>query len=385
MLTPSTTSGGRVEPLCRGSGANCNGDCSGSGTNRQRADAGFPFDPQVDKMLIMQRSASSLIRALYYVTNCHGLTVMVCRRLGTPRRFGRGRALPQRAHHREPGGRGGYAAFLAGPYPPRRRQPPPRGRDPCRGHRSFAARRPRRSASALQHRRRRRARPHAQASEKTREAVLTVCEQCGSGALRGAWPAVRACSRRARSTSAWSPRSPRSSTRTSADPGPRLRLLAGAGQHCPPGAYEPAVCAAGAFSHGGRASACRRCTAGTFSTAAAGGSPRVAACLRCAAGTYGSTARASSATVCAACAGGKYAPALGSGAPGPAAAASALPARCSRSCIRRTTTARRAGCQRPSPARPDGPSAAPRGNRAAPTGLSEQLQVGQGAAGSDSR
>ena len=53
--------------------------------------------------------------------------------------------------------------------------------------------------------------------------------------------------------------------------------------------------------------------------------------------------------------------------------------------IRRTTTARRAGCQRPSPARPDGPSAAPRGNRAAPTGLSEQLQVGQGAAGSDSR
>ena len=106
---------------------------------------------------------------------------------------------------------------------------------------------------------------------------------------------------------------------------------------------------------------------------------------RCAAGTYGSTARASSATVCAACAGGKYAQALGSGAPGPAAAASALPARCSRSCIRRTTTARRAGCQRPSPARPDGPSAAPRGNRAAPTGLSEQLQVGQGAAGSDSR
>ena len=93
MLTPSATSGGRVGPLCRGSGANCNGDCSGSGTNRQRADAGFPFDPQVDKMLIMQRSASSLIRALYYVTNCHGLTVMVCRRLGTPRRFGRGRAL----------------------------------------------------------------------------------------------------------------------------------------------------------------------------------------------------------------------------------------------------------------------------------------------------
>ena len=228
MLTPSATSGGRVGPLCRGSGANCNGDCSGSGTNRQRADAGFPFDPQVDKMLIMQRSGSSLIRALYYVTNCHGLTVMVCRRLGTPRRFGRGRALPQRAHHREPGGRGGYAAFLAGPYPPRRRQPPPRGRDPCRGHRSFAARRPRRSASALQHRRRRRARPHAQASEKTREAVLTVCGQCGSGALKGAWPAVRACSRRAQSTSAWSPRSPRSSTRTSADPGPRRRLLAGA-------------------------------------------------------------------------------------------------------------------------------------------------------------
>ena len=82
------------------------------------------------------------------------------------------------------------------------------------------------------------------------------------------------------------------------------------GQSCAPGAYVPTDCAAGTYSHGGSATACRGCAAGKFSTAV--GSPRAAFCRDCPAGTFAQSAGSSSPAACAACAGGKYAPAPGS-------------------------------------------------------------------------